>query len=254
LDFQTRSFLDMSEEFDPFTDAPAASPAEPDFEFEEDAFSSSNGQSDYQPAEFLPSEQQEPLEEDQFAQDDTAAPLASSSPSSSAPASSLPVQFDDFGYDEQQPSLEPSLDLDANNFNQYEQKDQDSDTPYSKWQQERQSELAARDQKAKAEKSRIQQEGKEAVAKFHAERQEKIRKLQATNRADEVAWRKDMEQAGQGGNVWEKVGKMVNLKSSDASPNANANPANAKQPVQQRKDRMRSLLLQLKSGKDQRNL
>lgn len=76
--------------------------------------------------------------------------------------------------------------------------------------------------------------------KFYADREAQLQKTQKTNRADEKNYRSDMKTTFESGQRWEKVNKLI---STAPRPNEKAGTS--------RVERMRKLLIQLKTEKKQ---
>lgn len=108
----------------------------------------------------------------------------------------------------------------------------------AKWEKERASVLRERADKAAADKQAAIKQAKEEISKFYADRDAQLDKQKKTNRADEKNYRSDMKSTFESGARWEKVGKLISTQ-----PKANEKVGAS------RVDRMRKLLIQLKTEK-----
>lgn len=135
---------------------------------------------------------------------------------------------DMFGFDEQAAEqVEPTL----------EEPVEEEETPLSRWEDERETVLAQRRANALERKDELISKARSNIENARNNRQTKIEKTATQNRTDEQSYRDDLANTMEHGTEWQKVAKMCNLA-----------PKSDKSGVQ--KDRMRRLLIQLKSAKD----
>lgn len=110
------------------------------------------------------------------------------------------------------------------------------DTPLSAWQAKRKEEIADRQAKERVEKERLREQAKMDIDTFYNQLEKSVEERQVTNRAEEEEFRADLESVMEYGTLWEKVGKLVDLKPK-------------KGRGEEETARMRLLLLHLKNEK-----
>jgi len=153
---------------------------------------------------------------------------------------SAPAQTDDAfgtGFD----NIENTANDDA--FEGLEEKDplagaEINDSKLRAWKETREVVLDERREKAEADKAEFQLKGKENLEQFISDRNARIEKKLEMNRADEKQSNRDHEELMKNGTRWEKVGKLVDLR--------------AKKDSDAGKDRMRSLMANLKAEKSEK--
>lgn len=111
-----------------------------------------------------------------------------------------------------------------------------TDTPLSKWEQERKIVLQERREASRQLKKDGEVQAKKDIEKFHEDRTSTIASRAERNRKEEANSLADLESVMEHGTLWEKVGRLVDL-----TPKAGQTYA--------REDlsRMRTLLIQLKN-------
>jgi len=102
------------------------------------------------------------------------------------------------------------------------------------WREQRSIVLAERASEATTKKQANLETAKDETADFYKQREARIARKAESNRADEKEYREDIRSTMQFGTEWEKVAKMVNT---------------APKSEKAKTDRMRKLLVQLKSEK-----
>lgn len=108
----------------------------------------------------------------------------------------------------------------------------------ARWEKERAEVLRQRADKATKDKQAAIDQAKEEISKFYADQDAKVDKQKKVNRGDEKNYRSDMKTTFESGARWEKVGKLISTQ-----PKANEKAGAS------RVDRMRKLLIQLKTEK-----
>lgn len=112
------------------------------------------------------------------------------------------------------------------------------DGPLARWQAERNKVLAQREAAAVKSKQELLEKAKRDSDGYYANREERIARIKRENREKEANEKAELEHTFSHGTVWQKVGKMVDLK-----PGAGANEGDGKA-------RMARLLLQLQNDKN----
>lgn len=104
----------------------------------------------------------------------------------------------------------------------------------SVWEEQRKQTLEERRKTEDAEKQKVAETAQEEIKQFVAKRREQIAQNQKANRAAESDFKEDMAKVFKEGTIWQQVGKMVDLKSSEST---------------NRPERMKTILIQLKNNK-----
>jgi len=117
-------------------------------------------------------------------------------------------------------------------------KPEEDDSALRAWEEERRQVLAERQLKADQAKQQLLTQAREDMQKFYSDLEQRVVKNQKQNRLDEKNFRADMKSLMEHGSRWEKVAKVVNLA-----------PRPLEKGSQPRVERMRKLLLSLKTDK-----
>lgn len=136
------------------------------------------------------------------------------------------------------PSLDPLSGVDQKSLGL---PDPHEETAYTVWEKERSKILSDRASKAEEMKKDLLQSAKEDLNKFYADLDGRISKTQKQNRVDEKNYKADLQALMANGTKWEKVAKFTNLTARTADKPGSIS----------RVDRMRKLLIVLKSQKEE---
>jgi hypothetical protein len=119
---------------------------------------------------------------------------------------------------------------------------QHEESEYDRWYKKREVILRERAEREQEDKERLISEAKADIEKYKSEYDGRISKQKKSNRVEEKQFRDDMKSLMEHGTVWEKVARMTNL-----------TPKTVEKGQQPRVERMRKLLIQLRSQKDKEN-